>query len=121
MSILLIEDEEVLREVLEGRFKKEGYNLRVANNGKEGLEMMRSDKPDLVLLDAELPKMDGLDVLEEINKDSDLKKVPTIIISNSGQPVQLEKAQKLGAADWIIKTEFNPQEVVNKVEQQLNA
>jgi len=66
-----------------------------------------------------MPKMGGFEVMEEMVKEPELKKIPVIIISNSGQPVELDRAQKLGAKDWLIKTEFDPEEVIEKVKKQL--
>jgi len=57
--------------------------------------------------------------MEEMGKDKELKKIPVVIISNSGQPVELDEAQRLGARDWLIKTEFDPQKVVDKVIKQI--
>ncbi|GAI58359.1 unnamed protein product, partial [marine sediment metagenome] len=85
----------------------------------EGIRVMREVKPDLILLDIIMPKMGGFEVMEEMNKDKELKKIPVIVISNSGQPVELDRAQKLGAKDWLIKTEFDPQEVIDKVVKQI--
>ena len=84
-----------------------------------GLEKMRQDKPDLILLDIIMPKMGGFEVMEEMGKDKALSDIPIIIISNSGQPVELGRAKELGAKDWLVKTEFDPQEVVDKVKKQL--
>ncbi len=120
-EILLIEDEQVLIDVLKKRLTKEGYEVKIAKNGEQGLELIKNNDPDLVLLDIVMPKMDGFEVLEELNKDPELSEVSVIIISNSGEPVELEKVKELGAEDWVIKTEFNPQDVVNKVEKQLNS
>ncbi|NIO19383.1 MAG: hypothetical protein GTN76_01205 [Candidatus Aenigmarchaeota archaeon] len=58
-------------------------------------------------------------MMEEMNKDPNLKRLPVIIISNSGQPVELDRAKKLGAKDWLIKTQFDPQEVVEKIKKQI--
>jgi PleD family two-component response regulator len=57
--------------------------------------------------------------MEDMGKDSELKKIPVIVISNSGQPVELDRARRLGAKDWLIKTEFDPQEVLDKVKKQI--
>ncbi len=114
-KILLVEDEEILINILSKKLTKEGYEVAIARNGQEGLESMRKDKPDLVLLDVVIPKMSGFEVMEEMNKDEKLRKISVIIVSNSGQPVELDRAKKLGAKDWLIKTDFDPQEVVEKV------
>ena len=118
-KILLVEDETIMINLLEKKLTQEGYDVRVALNGEEGLKAMREEKPDIVLLDIIMPKMGGFEVMEEMNKDPELKEIPIVIISNSGQPVELDKAKELGAKDWLIKTEFDPQEVVDKVEKQI--
>lgn len=118
-KILLIEDEEIMIDLLLKKLIQEGFQVNVAKDGQRGLEMMKEDKPDLILLDVIMPKMGGFEVMEEINKDSELRKIPVIIVSNSGQPVELDKAKKLGARDWLIKTEFNPQEVIDKINKQI--
>lgn len=118
-KILLIEDEELMISLLSKKLTGEGYDVSLARNGLEGMEKMKKLMPDLVLLDIVMPKMGGIEVLEEKAKDSSLKKIPVIIISNSGQPVELDRAQELGAKDWLIKTQFDPQEVYNKVQKQI--
>jgi len=118
-KILLIEDEKIMIDLLQRKLTQKGYEISVARDGEEGLKEMREIKPDLVLLDIIMPKMGGFEVMEEMGKDKELKKIPVVIISNSGQPVELDEAQRLGARDWLIKTEFDPQEVVDKVIKQI--
>ena len=118
-KILLVEDEVTLLEFLSKKLSQEGYKVTVAEDGEDALKKMREDKPDLILLDIIMPKKDGFDVLEEMNKKKEFKKIPVIIVSNSGQPVELERAKKLGIKDWLIKTEFDPQEVISKVKKQI--
>ncbi len=118
-KILIIEDEEVLLGLIRRKLNQEGYQVDIAKDGQEGLEKMKESKPDLILLDIIMPKMGGFEVMEKVSKDEKLKNIPIIIISNSGQPVELERAKKLGVKDWLIKTDFDPQEVVDKVKKQL--
>ena len=118
-KILLVADEEIMIDLLQKKLTKEGYEISVAKDGEEGLKAMREVKPDLILLDIIMPKIGGFEVMEEMGKDKNLKDIPVIVISNSGQPVEIDKAQKLGAKDWLIKTEFDPQEVVDKVVKQI--
>ena len=120
-KILLIEDEEILINLLQKKLANEGYDISVARNGQEGLELIKEIRPDLILLDIIMPKMGGFEVLEEMQKDQELKNIPVIIISNSGQPVEIDRAQKLGAKDWLIKTDFDPQEVIDKVKKQFSS
>lgn len=116
-KILIVEDEIVLLNLLERKLDKEGYTITTAQNGEEGLKKTKEQKPDLVLLDIIMPKMDGIEFLKRKKEEKEIKDIPVIIISNSGQPAELNKAQKLGANDWLVKTEFNPQEVINKVKK----
>lgn len=118
-KILLIEDEEIIINLLQKKLTREGYEVLAAKDGEEGLRAMRETEPDVILLDIIMPKMGGLEVLEEMNKDPNLKKIPVIVISNSGQPVELDRAQRLGAKDWLVKTQFDPKEVLEKVIKQI--
>lgn len=118
-KILLIEDEEIMIDLLQRKLSQEGYALKIAKDGEEGLAAMKKEKPDLVLLDIILPKKNGFEVLEEKQKDGAIKDIPVIIISNSGQPVEINRAKDLGVKDWLIKTEFDPEEVKAKVKKQI--
>ncbi len=117
--ILLAEDEEAVIYLLQRKLAQEGYLVLVARNGEEGLKLIREAKPDLILLDILLPKKDGFEVMEEMAKEEELRKIPVIVFSNSGEKEELEKAKKLGAKDWVIKIEFDPQELINKVVKQI--
>lgn len=120
-KILIIEDEEILLEILRGKLEYEGYTVSVAKDGEIGLAKLKEEKPDLVLLDVVMPKMDGFGVLSAKAKDDEIKNIPVIIISNSGEPSELEKGIKMGANDYLIKAEFDPQEVIEKMRKYLSA
>lgn len=116
-KILIIEDEEIIVDLISKKLLNEGYNISVARDGEKGVAKAKEERPDLILLDIVMPKLDGFGVMEEI-QNSDLEGTPIIIVSNSGEPVELDRAKELGANDWLIKTEFDPQEVLNKVKKQ---
>ncbi len=118
-KILIIEDEEALISLLKVKLEKEGFDVECAYNGEEGYKKIKEYKPDLILLDIVMPKMNGYEVLEKMNEDN--IKIPVIIISNSGQPVELEKTKKLGAVDHLIKTQFNPIDVIKKIHNYLDS
>lgn len=118
-KVLIVEDEQIILDLLQKKLIREGYETLVAKDGDEGLRVMRQNRPDIVLLDIIMPKVGGLEVMAEMQKDPELKKIPIIVISNSGQPVEIDKAQALGARDWLVKAEFNPQEVIEKIEKQI--
>lgn len=118
-KILIIEDEDLLINLLQRKLTDAGYEVFLARNGQEGMALMRQNIPDIILLDIIMPKMGGFEVLEERAKEDALKNIPVVVISNSGQPVELDRAKKLGAKDWLIKTDFDPQEVLDKVINQI--
>lgn len=118
-TILIIEDEEIIYNLLQKKLTAEGYKVTVAKDGEEGVKMMQQEKPDLILSDIIMPKKNGFEVLEFMRLDPVLATVPVIIISNSGQPVELERVKELGAKDWLVKTEFDPKEVLDKVKKQI--
>jgi CheY-like chemotaxis protein len=118
-KILIIEDEKILSDLLQKKLTNEEYAVLTAANGEEGIEQMKKNKPDLVLLDILMPKKSGFEVMEDMAKNTETKDIPVIIISNSGQPVELEKAKKMGAKCCLVKAEFDPQEVIEKIKEQI--
>lgn len=113
--ILIVEDDVVLRDVLTGKLIKNDFIVDSAEDGVVALEKMRTAKPDCILMDILMPRKGGIEVMEEMHKDSELKDIPIIVISNSGQPVEIKRAQELGAHDFLIKAVFDPNEVLDKV------
>ncbi len=118
-KILIVEDERIVRNLVKKKLVAEGYEVELAVDGKDGLEKIEEVDPDLVLLDILMPRMNGIEFLEEIRKIEKFKKLPVIIVSNSGQPVEIDKARKLGVEEWIVKTEFDPREIIKKVNEQV--
>ncbi len=118
-KILVVEDEDVLANILASKLKSEGYDVMLAKDGEQGAEKIKIWRPDLVLLDIVMPKLSGFGVLEEIRQDQAMAKIPIIIISNSGQAVDIERAKAMGVKDWLIKANFDPEEVVDKVIKQI--
>lgn len=113
-KILIIEDEKIIRNLMKNKLVNNGFEVETAENGKVGLEKLQNNQPDLILLDIIMPEMGGFDVLKEV-KGTDLEEIPVVIVSNSGQPVEIDKAKEYGVEDWIVKTEFDPNQVVKKV------
>lgn len=116
-KILIMEDEKLLQDLLKKKLKKEGYDVFAVDDGEEGLKVIGNYMPDLLLLDIMMPKVDGFEVLEKIKKDKILSSIPVIIISNSGQIVEIKRAISLGIVDYIVKVEFDPAEVIEKVKK----
>lgn len=118
-KILIIEDDIFLGDVLLQKLKSNGFAATLARDGASGLKAIRDIKPDLVLLDIILPQMNGYEVLEEQRKDETIRSIPVIVISNSGQPVEINRALALGVKDYLVKAQFDPEEVLEKVRIQL--
>ena len=119
-KILVVEDDGVLRDVLVEKLRVSGYSPLGAEDGEVAIQKIKEEKPDMILLDILMPKKDGMEVLEDMSKDDDMKNIPVIVISNSGQPVEIERARSLGAKDFLVKAIFDPNEVLEKVEKILN-
>ena len=114
-KILVIEDDKFLRELICQKILKEGYDVSEAVDGEKGIEAVKKEKPDLVLLDLILPGIDGFEVLARIKADPSIAEVPVIILSNLGQKDDIEKGLKMGAMDYMIKAHFTPGEILSKV------
>lgn len=118
-KIILVEDDKFLSEMYVVKLTESGFEVDVAADGEEGLNKIKEQKPDLVLLDIVLPKMDGFEVLRNIKNEPSLKNVSVIALTNLGQKEEVEKGLKLGADDYIIKAHFTPTEVVAKAKKVL--
>lgn len=114
-KILLIEDEPVLGEILLKKLIEGGYDATWVHDGEKGLASMKTVRPDLILLDIVMPIKDGYQVLEEMAADKELRPIPVVVISNSGQPVEIERILALGVKDYIVKAQFDPDEVLAKI------
>ncbi len=119
--ILLIEDDPFVADIYVTKFTEVGLTIDLARDGKEGLEKIKEKKPDLVLLDILLPKLGGLELLKIMKKDLKFKNIPVILLSNLGQKEDVKKGLELGASDYIIKANFTPTEMVNRVKDLLKA
>lgn len=120
-KVLIIEDDESLREMYVTKLKIAGFEVETAENGDEGLEKMRKGKPNLALLDIMMPKKNGFDVLEEVQKDESIKDIPIIILSNLGQESDMTLAKSLGARDYIIKSQIMLNDLVKKINHYMPA
>ena len=117
-TILFIEDEPTLQKEI-GRYLEEEYEIISALDGEEGIEVAREKKPQLILLDLILPKKDGFEVLEEIKQDEELKDIPVIVLTNLEGSDEVQKALSLGAESYLIKANYDLEEVRQKIENNL--
>ncbi len=117
MKVLLVDDDDALMTVFSTALKKEGYDTVTAKDGKSGLAKTESEKPDLVLLDQILPDIAGNDVLKSLKEDAETKDIPVAMLSNFGQQKLVQNAMNLGAVEYILKYQIEPQDLIKKVKQ----
>lgn len=114
-KVLVVEDETFLVKIYAVKLKKEGYDVSIANDGEEAVKMAAELKPDLILLDLILPKMNGFEALERMRATDGLKATPVIVLSNLGQEEDIKRAEALGADDYLVKANFSIQDIVAKI------
>jgi len=120
IHVLIVEDDVFLANIYKTKFDMEGFKVSTSENGEAGLNDIKKKKPDIVLLDILLPKMDGFVVLEKLKADPEVKSIPVILLTNLGQKDDVQKGLEMGAEDYLIKAHFKPSEVVEKVRKILN-
>ncbi len=119
-KILLIEDDKFICDVYKDGLKMGGFKVIIAYDGKEGIKKIKSEKPDLILLDLVVPLINGFEILEKIKIDKKFKKIPVIILSNLGEEKDIRKGMSLGAVDYLVKVNFSIKEVIEKVKLHLS-
>lgn len=119
-KILVIEDDPAELFALKKIIIDAGHNAISASDGQAGLEMIRKEKPNLVLLDIILPKINGFDILELVKKDPQTKSIPIIVLTNLNDEETATKSRTLGAADYLVKVQAYPHDIIRKIDQFLN-
>lgn len=119
INVLIVEDDEFLANIYKTKFDMEGFKVGLATNGEEGWKSAKKKKPDIILLDILLPKVDGYVLLKQLKEDAELKGIPVILLTNLGQKDDVDKGLELGAVDYLIKAHFKPSEVIEKVRKAL--
>ncbi len=117
LKILVVEDDKFLRELITQKLSREGYDVKEAVDGEDGVVKAKEEKPEIILLDLILPGIDGFEVLAKIKEDPELENIPVVILSNLGQRDDVERGLKLGAVDFLIKAHFTPGEIIEKIEK----
>jgi len=119
-TLLLVEDDTFLAGMYKTKFEMEGFVVLTAEDGLKGFQLAKEGKPDIILLDILLPKMDGFEVLEKIRGSKDTKDIPVIMLTNLGQKEDVKKGLDRGANGYLIKAHFMPSEVVEKIKKVLS-
>ncbi len=119
-SILVVDDEKMFQDIYKTKLIPEGFKVVTASNGKEAILILSGGEIDLILLDLNMPVMDGFKVLQAVKTDSKLSSIHVIVLSSRGQPEEVEKALNLGADGYLVKSTAKPKEVVEKVKEILS-
>lgn len=113
--IVLVEDDEILAKVFQSELQESGFDVETAGDGETGLTLAQSRHPDLVLLDLVLPKKHGFEVLDELKKSPDTNRIPVIVLTMLETDEDIKKGLKLGASDYIVKSQHAVGEIIEKV------
>lgn len=119
-KVLLVEDSKAIQQMYRNKLTLEQFHVLTADNGMEAIKVLSKETPDIVLLDLMMPIMDGFKVLQVIKTDPRLAKIPVLVFSAKGQPEEVEKALKLGAAGYIVKATTKPNAVIEKIKAVIN-
>lgn len=118
-KILIVDDDMTLRELYEERIKAEGYTILSACDGEEAIEKAMKEKPDLILLDIMMPKINGIDVMKMLREKEETAKIPIIILTALIQEIDKVKDMMKTKDAYLIKSEIMPKDVLDKVKESL--
>jgi len=114
---MIAEDDQFLANAYRVKLEKENFEVSIVYQGQELLDKVKDFKPHLILLDLVMPVMDGFEALKALKANKDTKNIPVLITSNLGQQTDLDKSMKLGAIDYIIKSNVPIKDIVKKVKK----
>lgn len=114
--ILLAEDDRFLRKAAEATLKQHGFDVLTATDGEEALRLARAERPDLILLDLIMPKLQGFEALRALKADPATRAIPVIVLSNLGQSQDVQQTIEAGAAAYFVKANLSLQELVRRVD-----
>ena len=118
-KILIVDDDSSLRNVLKDKINHEGFAALTANDGEEGLKIGIKEKPDLILLDVIMPKINGIKMLKRLREDAWGKTVPVLLLSNDDDPEHIRETLKDNATDYLIKSDWELEDIIKKIKETL--
>jgi DNA-binding response OmpR family regulator len=118
-TILIVEDEPTLQKALSLALTQEGYDVKNALDGEIGLKLAREAKPDLILLDLILPKVDGFEALEDLKNNDATKDIPIIVLTNLESTQEIERALVMGATTYLVKANYDLKDIIQKIKETL--
>lgn len=114
-KILIVEDDKFSLNAYRVKLQKVGFEIKIAMDGEEAIEILKNYTPGLILLDLILPKKDGFAVLAGLRANENWKKIPVLIVSNLGQKEDIDRGMVLGAKDYVVKTDLSLDDLVKKI------
>lgn len=118
-KVLIIEDDRYISKMYQLKLSLDGMNVQTAENGRTGMEKLKEFRPDIVLLDILMPELDGFELLKMVKGDAEIADIPILILSNLGSEDHIQKGLSLGAAGYIVKSQYTPSKVVEKIKDTL--
>ena len=120
-KIALIEDNTVISQMYRMKFESEGFDVKLATNGENGIALVKDFSPDIILLDIQMPVMNGAEALKKIRKLDNAQETPVIILTNLGEEEAPKDLASLNISSYIVKANLTPSQVVKKVKEVLGA
>lgn len=118
-KVCIIDDDPDLREIYLTKFNQEGFDVSLAVDGEEGLRIIREKHPDIILLDLQMPVKNGIEVLQELDKDEAFSKIPVIVLTNIDNEEAFKEVGKFETRFYLIKSLTTPQKAVDYVKEVL--
>ncbi len=118
-KIAIIEDDQVISQMYRMKFEADGFDVQLAGDGKRGVALAESFKPDMILLDLQMPEMNGAEALRIIRGSDWGKTIPIIILTNMGEEESPKDIRSLGIHGYIVKADLTPRQVVQRVKEAL--
>lgn len=116
---MIVEDDDFLLQMYVTKLELEGFKVFEGTTGVQGLKLAQKEKPDLILLDLNLPELSGFEVLSQLKREDATKDIKVLILTNYSQKENIDKCLALGANDYLIKAHFVPSEVIKKIKEVL--
>ncbi len=119
--ITIIEDDPTISQMYRMKFEADGFEVRLAGNGQVGVKVVEQFQPDVILLDLQMPEMNGVEALQVIRKHNWGKTIPVIILTNLGEEEAPNELRDLGVHSYIVKANYTPRQVVEQVKTAIKA
>lgn len=116
-KVVIIDDDLAISQMYRMKLEKDGFGVELADNGRDGLELIKIVRPDVVLLDLIMPEMTGGEVLKKLKTDQELSTIPVLILTNTGSEESIQELLENGALAYIVKANETPTQVVERIRQ----